>query len=79
MAVLCPAAGLSLVVARRGGGHSPAGARGLTCFRCGARALGMWARSCGAQAQCPQGTWSPLGTRIKPASPALGGRLVTTG
>lgn len=28
----------------KGGGHSPAGARGLTCFHCGAWALGMWAQ-----------------------------------
>ena len=47
---------------------------------CGARTLGcVGFGSCGARAQLPRGMWNLPRPRIKPVSPALAGRLSTTG
>ena len=44
------------------------------------RAPGTWARSCGARAWFPGGTWDlSSSTRDQPASPALEGGFLTTG
>ena len=47
---------------------------------CGARTPGpVGFGSCGARAQLPHGVWNLPRPRIKPVSPALAGRLSTTG
>ena len=51
---------------------------GFSCYR--ARAPGPAGfSSCGMQAQLPHGIWNPPGLGIQPVSPALAGRLLTTG
>ena len=57
---------------------------GFSC--CGARVLGTWAsvvvahrlNSCGAQAYLFRGTWDLTRPGLKPVSPALAGRFLTT-
>ena len=64
-------------------GSSPVGCTGFHCagFSCcsssGSRLLGF--SSCGVQAQLLHSTWNLPGPGIKPFSPALAGRLLTTG
>ena len=50
---------------------------GFSCRR--AWALGLRLRSCGQQAQLPQGMWNLPRPRIKPVTCALAGGFLTTG
>ena len=45
---------------------------------CGSRALEHRLSSCGAQAQLLRGMWDLPGPGLKPVSPALAGRVLTT-
>ena len=68
--------GLSLLVAS--GGARAAHCSASSC--CRARALGHLSfRSCGTQARLPIGMWNLPWPGIKPLSPALTGKLLTTG
>ena len=62
---------------------SSCGARTSQCSgfsNCGARTLRrVGFSSCGARAQLPHAMWNLPRPRIKPVSPALAGRLSTTG
>ena len=74
--------GLLIAVASR------CGARGLGAWAsvvvaCGLRSCGSWAlehrlSSCGSRAQLLRGMWDLPGPGLKPMSPALAGRFLTT-
>ena len=49
------------------------------CFSCGAQALEHGPSSCGAQAELLHDMWDLPRPGVKPASPALAGRLLTMG
>ena len=83
--------GLSLVAASRGysllcTGFSlqwllllwSTGSRHAGFSSCGSRALERRVSSCGAQALLPHGMWDLPRPGIKPVSPALAGRFLTT-
>ena len=78
--VFVAACWLSLIVAR--GVLSSCGAQASHCHGCShcrAQAPGNGLCSCGAQAQLPHHRWSLPRPGIKPVSPALAGRFLTTG
>ena len=62
---------------------SSCGARASVVVACGLSGCGSWALerrlcSCGAQAQLLRGMWDLPGPGLKPVSPALAGRFLTT-
>lgn len=76
MAVLCPAAGPS--GCSKVGGHSPAGARGLTCFRCGAWAQHVSSEVVVHRPSVPKARGVLLDQGSN-QSPCIGRQTVTTG
>ena len=52
--------------------------RHTSCSGCGLQALARGLNSCGAQAQLLHGMWNLPGPGIKPMTPALAGRFLST-